>query len=287
MLLEPPLKAWDGQVLVRWQLMTTAIHSSLVLAATEEPSQSSSSPVFSLHCLWWGASILWVLSLLFIVWCQGSLSFLLTVHGAVPRFSEFSPYCSWCGARVLLVTSTLFMSRCQCSCISQHPEWLHSQCSGILFQRSCDHILLTTLLICNMHLYVEVAVWRDCPVVSGGNDQSIGSTIPDSIVHGGLWLAATGSCPFGYFSRISACTYVVEYILHWGLLAIEHYPYIITVHGAVPVFFVFFPHCSWCGASVLCVLSTLFMVWCQCSLCFPNTARGVMLVFFVFSTHCS
>ena len=36
----------------------------------------------------------------------------------------------------------------------------------------------------------------------GGCDQSIGSTVPDAIVHSWLWSTATRSSSLGYFSRL-------------------------------------------------------------------------------------
>ena len=45
--------------------------------------------------------------------------------------------------------------------------------------------------------YVELRGY--CPVLGGGRDQSIGSTVSDGIVHSWLWLTATRSSPLGYF----------------------------------------------------------------------------------------
>ena len=54
-----------------------------------------------------------------------------------------------------------------------------------------------TPLIYSAHLYVQVALKGYCPVMVGGNEQCIGSTVSDAIICSWLWSTVTGSCPFG------------------------------------------------------------------------------------------
>ena len=66
-----------------------------------------------------------------------------------------------------------------------------TQCS-----KSCD---LQPSPHCSVQ-YVELRGY--CPVYGEGCDQSIGSTVSDAIVRSWLWLTATKSSPFGYFSKL-------------------------------------------------------------------------------------
>ena len=54
---------------------------------------------------------------------------------------------------------------------------------------------------------VQVELKGYYTVKSGGNGQSIGSTVTDAIVQSWLWATATGSCPLGYFSSITASSW--------------------------------------------------------------------------------
>ena len=63
-------------------------------------------------------------------------------------------------------------------------------------------IPLTSLLICWEYLHVQVALRGYCSVKSGGSASRL--DVSDAIVRSWLWSTATGSCPFGYFSSITA-----------------------------------------------------------------------------------
>ena len=55
-----------------------------------------------------------------------------------------------------------------------------------------------------IYMYCALVALRGyCPVKGGGNGQSIGSTVSDSIVHSWLWSTATESCLLGYFGNIT------------------------------------------------------------------------------------
>ena len=82
------------------------------------------------------------------------------------------------------------------------PEWLHSNVPKLL-----GSIPLTTLMICSPQLYVQVAIKGFSPVKGGDNYQSIVSTVSDAIVRSWLWSTATGNCPLGYFSIITASSW--------------------------------------------------------------------------------
>ena len=92
-----------------------------------------------------------------------------------------------------------------------HPHlWMRIYCrtppsttdtlSGCLaFQRSRDRIPLTTLLIYSVQCLGGAMLKR-----VGSNGQSMGSIVSDAIVCSLLWSTASESCPFGYFSNITA-----------------------------------------------------------------------------------
>ena len=101
-------------------------------------------------------------------------------------------------------TSTHFAALAYTTRLTHHTERPHRRCGGQAVQKSRDRIRRITLLICNSHLNVQVALAEYCPVKGGGNGQSIGSTVTDAIGRSWLLFTATGSCQLGYFSGVTA-----------------------------------------------------------------------------------
>ena len=61
-----------------------------------------------------------------------------------------------------------------------------------------------SIVIYSSHLHHASGAQGSCHVKSGGNGQSFGSSVCDSIVRSWLWSTATLRSPLGYFSSITA-----------------------------------------------------------------------------------